>query len=513
MSKAKPGPVIGTHMGKALSDIIARVVIQTRAATVGAEHEARRRATEQMMDDWEVTLGMDARKLLGPLATMDGLPEGIQMLVDKTSNPTNQTDFILNLLAALGGALGVLFSWGPIYYRQLTNKLNFDHPYIPLSPADAADATVRLGLSLDQAYYYAQANGMDRQSFEYMAQLVGEPPPLDEMRQLLKEGRLSQDDFDTMFRYSRVRNEWETSYLEAHSKSLSAADAVEGYIKGQLSHEDAAALFVTAGGRADQFDLAAAIAGNPIGVEQAGALYNHGLIDQETYASVIKHSRINPQFEGIAELTRFHYLTAYQIETMLSKGTVTAAEATRWLIQDGYPADQVAGLVGGATTTKAAKAKTVALSVVVDAYEAGLINQAQAIAQLVNLGYDTAEAETELQAYDARRILAIMNQGITAVRKSYLADRISQAQASNELDALGVHPSLRDHYLTLWNVEIKTEFKELSMAQIGKLFKDGYMSEGYAVGRWEAMGYSEDDSTWLLYIYGKANPNGSAPVR
>lgn len=507
MSKTPPEFPIGRHAGRALAHAIADVTVRTRLGVMQAEAEHRRRAVEGAMDDWEVTLGEFVAKWLSDLRQLPNLPTGLQYLLDTADSPQHQTDFIVELIAAIGGVLSIIGPLGQALYRPVINSANAKWAAIPLAPADAASATVRLGVSRPTALGWAQQSGIAAEAFGLMCDLSGEPPPLDEMRQMVFEGRLSEADFDQMFAFSRVRTDWLAQYKSAHQKTMSAADAIEGYIKGALDQAQASALFVAAGGRADQFDVSALIAGNPIGVEQAGQLYNHGLINDAQYTQVIFHSRINPEFEAMAKLTRFHYLSAYQIHTALAAGQVNPQDATRWLIQEGYPADQVAAIVKGATSAKAAKPKTVALSVVVDSYEAGLIDQAQAAAQLQALGYTAAEANVELQGYDARRILSIIGQGITAVRKGFLADRITAAQASGELDSLGVHPSLRDHYLALWAIEVRAEFKTLTMAQVGSMFKKGVVTEHFAISKWESMGYSAEDATLLLYEYGKPLPN------
>lgn len=496
------------HAGRALADLITRVTKDVRSAMAPIEADHRRRVTEAMMDDWEGEIGRFVGQLLDPLRDLDPQPEWLSEMLARADDPQHQTDFILSLVVGIAGAFSLITQGGGIVWRNTINDIYKSNRYFPLSPADAADAVIRSLLSEGEADGWAAQSGINPAAFKVMVDLTGEPPPLDEMRTLLVQGRISEGDFTKILRYSRVRDEWLADYVKAHYKPLSSADIVEGFIKGRLDEGTAKEMFGVGGGMPDQFDLAAAIAGNPIGVEQALTLLNHGLIDEAAARNVIRHSRVNPEFEDMALLTRFHYLTAFQIERMLTQGTVNPDDATRWLIEDGYPADQVSGLVKGATTTKATKAKSASESLVLDNYEAGFITNAQAVTQLGNLGYHPEEATIIIESYDARRVLALRNQGVTATGKAYKANLIDKATASADLDALGVSSTLRDHYLALWDVERQTDFKLFTKAEVGSMFKKSIISESAAVGFWVGMGYTTAQATLLLYEYGKPTPNG-----
>lgn len=507
MARKPPPSPIGPHAGRALADLITRVTKDVRSAMAPIEAEQRRRTTEAMMDDWEGEIGRFVGLVLDPLRDLEDKPDWLVEMLDRADAPTHQTDFILSLVVGIAGAFTLITTGGSIVWRNTINDIYKANRYFPLSPADAADAVIRSLMSKDEADGWAAQSGINPHAFGYMVDLTGEPPPLDEMRTLLAQGRISEADFERILRYSRVRDEWLGDYIKAHNKPLSAADIVEGFIKGQLSEGDAAQRYGIGGGMPDEFALAAAIAGNPIGVEQALSLLNHGLINEDQARNVIKHSRINPMFEDMALLTRFHYLTAFQIERMLTQGTVTPEDASRWLIEDGYPADQVAGLVKGATTTKASKPKQVAETLVLDNYEAGFITGAQAVAQLGNLGYSPEEAGIIIESYDARRVLTLRNQGVAAVGKGFKAGIVDRSTASGDLDALGVSATLRDHYLALWEVERKTEFKTFTKAEIGSMFKKGIVTADWAVKQWLAIGYNSAQAQMLLYEYGQPTPN------
>lgn len=508
MARKPPPNQVGNQMGRMIAQLVARTVQQTRAATGPAENEARRRHIYGMLDEGEVELGKAAMEVLGGMRDIQHHVPGMKEWLDRMDNPEHAWDFFVALLGAMGSALVMVTGFGQAYARAPLQKVNAQYQDVPLSPADAADGVERNIIDPIRAASEAAKAGVGGEVFNWMTLLTGEPIGIIDALRLWRRGDLPEAELDRMIAYSRIRTEWtaETKLL-AHDV-LPAADVVEAYIKGEISEDEATLRWTQAGGMAKDFPLAALTAGNPIGVEAANGLFNHGLINDEQLTQVILHSRVNPQFEAMAKLLRFHYLSAFQIEQALTKGSITPAQATEWLLADGLPADQVAGLVAGAHSTKAAAAKNVSSSLVLDSYEAGIITQAQALVQLGNLGYHADEATIELESYDARRILSLVQQGTTAVRKSYMMGRIDAATAGTDLDGLGVDSVIRDHLLKLWAIERQIEAKDFTKAEIGGMFKKDIVSEDWAVKQWIAIGYTSAQATILLYEYGKPTPNG-----
>ena len=395
-----------------------------------------------------------------------------------------------------------------VLIQPLINELNQHDPQVPISPADAADMVERNIIDAQEGRLTAAKSGIDNAAFDLLVLDTGEPPGLEQMLTLWNRGLLDEQTLDRMIAYSRVRTEWTDHVKALAHETMSSADAIEAALKGVLPQGQARALYVAAGGLDDQWDTLLATAGNPIGVEQALTLWNHGLISHEQVEQVILHSRINPAFEGIAELLHFKFIPAFQIAEMLKAGAVTGAQATSWLLAQGYPADQVAGFVAMGSATKVVKAKALSESQITEAFDAGILNRAQADAELQSLGYEAAETDFILDLYDYRRKLSMAQSAIGQVRKVFLAGRIDAAQAGLDLDGLGVDPTAKAAYLAIWEVEKGVELKELTASQIGDIYKAGVFSDAQAIDRLEQLGYSSLDAQLLLTHYGGPTPAG-----
>jgi hypothetical protein len=258
-----------------------------------------------------------------------------------------------------------------------------------------------------------------------------------------------------------------------------------------------------------QFQTLLDTAGDPIGVEQAMALLNHGYIAESDAEEVIRHSRINPIFENMALLTRFKFLAPYQVVQAVKAGTATIEQGTEWLLAEGYPVDQVTAVLQANAAPATAAAKEVTESQIAEMYEQGYISLQEAEARLQALGYKQTDTDFILAVYDESRRLTMVKAAVGQIRKVYLAGRIDNATATTDLQALGVDQEAIGTYLAIWTVEQQTELKELTAAQIGDSVKAGYMTTDDATGRWESMGYNATDAGLLLAYYTGVPPVGS----
>lgn len=413
---------------------------------------------------------------------------------------------LMALVSALWSLVQQVIS---VLVRPILNALNAADPQVPLSPADAADMVERNILTEAEGADEAAQWGLNSDRFNKLVLDTGEPYGIDQALSLLRRGLISEDRFSQVLYYSRVRNEFLPDVLQLGHDTMTPGDAIEGVLKGVLDFGTGQALFEKGGGLGEQFQTLVDIAGNPIGVEHADTLLRHGIISEDEFKTIVLHSRINPMFYDVAKLTGLKWLSVIQIELALKAGTVPTEDATRWLLEDGYPADQVAAFVQGAAAAKVTTHKNLTESQVTELYDAGYFTKDQATAELQALGYEPGEVEFILDVYNQRRILSMAQAAINQVRKVYLAGRVGDADASAMLDSLSVDHVARDAYLAIWKVEKASELRELSMAQIGSAYKKGLLSDQDAEARWSSMGYSDADVPILLALYGGPPPPGS----
>lgn len=499
----------GGKLGEHLSRILAETIVHATAATADHKAEHTRRHIDGWLEEAEVTYRPLIAGVVSGLVDNDETPQAWRDLFAQMGDPEHQFDVLLQIIGFIGAAISGLFVLGPIELQQIKNKLYADYQDVPLSPADLADMVERNIVGQDWAEGEAAKSGISANLFDLMVKDTGEPYGVDQALSLLRRGIIDVSRFTEILYYSRIRNEFLPDVLALAHDTMTQGDAVTGALKGVLDHGTAGDLFARAGGLPEQFETLLEIAGNPIGVEAANVLFNHGLISDAELTQVILHSRINPQFEPMAKLLRFRYLSAFQIVNAVKAGSATAQQGIDWLIAEGYPTDQVTAVVHGAAVGKVQAHKDITEAQIATMYEAGAISKPDAEQRLEHLGYAAGEVDFILSIYDERRHLTMIQGAINQVRKVFLARRIDDTTASNLLDKLGVDPGARDTYITVWQVEQASELRELTAPQIGAMLKKGLFTDDQAVTRWEEMGYSAEDAALLLGNYGGPPPPGS----
>jgi hypothetical protein len=499
----------GGPLGKALAQMLAEAFMQAHGATVDATQQARIEATLEAFEAAEDHLRPIMTGMLGNLRGHPDLPPGFDKILEDICETPQGFSIVNVLLTAFGAVIGIIPAVASIYSQALKNDLWSHNPTMPIAPADLADMVERNIVTQEFGETYAAQSGVSAAAFDLLVQNTGEPPGIVDMLRLFRRGVLTVDQMETIVYYSRVRNEWFDNIIASAYDTMGAADAIEATLKGVISQTDSETLFGQAGGLTDQFQTLLDTAGDAIGVEQAATLYDHSLITDDDFVSVILHSRINPLFEPMAHLLTKKFLPAFQIMDMVKSGSATQAQAAAWLVADGYDPDQVSALVGAATSEKVAALKALGESQIVELFNVGQLTQAQAELELESIGYNAQEADYLLSIYAQKRKLAIANQAVASVRKEYLDNLISDAQVLESLAGLGVQTVLADQYLAVWKIEFQMSREPLSVAQIGYGYQSQALSDEEAIKRLMAHRYTADDAAIILSYYGGPKPTGS----
>ena len=328
---------------------------------------------------------------------------------------------------------------------------------------------------------------------------------------------ITEAELNTVIHYSRVRDQFIPDLLKLARNTLSPADAVELKLKDVIGEADAKALFTAAGGVPEQFDVLVDGAGDAIGVEKAVELAAHNVISAETLQAVIHMSRLNPRFYPLAEQLpdgtyplNTRWLAPYEISEAAKVGSATPAEATKWLTQAGYPADQVAAFVQTLTPTAVAKPKEETASMVLEEYQAGMLTQATATTALTNLGYAAAAVPFLLQYAQARQVISARNTAVSRIRTGYLLSLTTEDQARNELAQVGVPATAVNTLVADWTAEAAVPHTALSVAEIGWFVEHAVIPLSQGETLWKMRGLTSADVALMAKRYPPPPPAAPA---
>ncbi|WP_343576723.1 hypothetical protein [Mycobacterium sp.] len=428
--------------------------------------------------------------------------------------------------------------------EKTINEARSKYLATPLTPAVLADMQVRNLIHTDYAHSEAALSGLDGARMDLLTLDTGEAYGIDQALRLYNRGLsmtglepgpnyqtgtplyvggkslateygITKGELDTVVHYSRVRDEFIPDLLKLARNTLSTADAVEMAVKQVVDHDTAAGLFEAAGGVREQFDAIVDAAGDAAGLEKAVELAAHGVITTGQLDQIVGMSRINPRFyylthpdsSGIAPLYR-HWLGPFEISQAVRSGTVTPEVGAKWMAETGYDKDQAAAFTTGIATATLNKPKEETATMVLAEYEAGMLPATStdpakpgATEILESLGYLPKSIPFLLSTAMWRRVVASRNAAVTRVRASFLLYDMDSSQASKDLSRVGVPSETIPDLLTAWDVERSAPHEHLTVAQIGKLVKEGAMSLTAGKTRWSQMGYTATDVEWLGKIY------------
>jgi hypothetical protein len=387
--------------------------------------------------------------------------------------------------------------------------------YEPLSTADAIEASVQGYITKAQAKAYAQQNGLQPDDFDAAWLAAGEPLSRTEMMQLWRRGYVNEQDVKNAIAQSRTKDAYIDWAVLLKDAPMTTADAVEAYVQGYLTEAQAKTIIAMNGLRDEDIDPLILTAGEPLSKTEMLTLLRRGEVTEDQVKDALRQSRLKDSYIDTALKLETQLPALYEVRTLLGQGALSAEQGTQLLLEQGYSPDIVKAIVSSLTGGVVAKVKVITEAQITDLYLEGEFSAQEYIQELEAIGYDQAEAQLIQEVNDWKLAITQRNAVITRIRAQYISGKITQQQASANLDALQISAAMRDRLFDDWNLELEAQVKLLSEAQVVdawfmNLFErnDPAANTQLALSYLTRLGYSGPDATILLEIKNKG-PLGS----
>lgn len=500
-----PGSTLGPH----LVNLFTEGMVKAREALTPMENAEKWKHTTAWLEDLETEMAPFMGQVLGRALENPELPDDARALLEQMTQPNHQFGGILQLMGLLGAVFTVIPALGQAVMLKTVQAEWQNFPYQVLTPAEAAEGVMRGIVDQGTGEDYASRSGVGGSVFNDLVQLTGEPPGPMDMLSLWRRGFIGSGDVESALLFSRIKDVYIPWVLELAYQPMSAADAIETAIKGVVDVGTAQENFEIAGGMAEQFETLYEAAGNSIGTEQVLSLWNQGLAGEADVDATLGRSRLNPIFYPLAKLLRHKFLAPYQITQVLKAGGATPQQANEWMTNLGYGADQAAAIVASGTGGGAATSKAETEGFILTAYTDQVMSEAETLQSLVELGYTADVAAIMLANADMKRELSQRTGAVSAIKASYIARKITSAQATSLLGEINIPAAAINAWLTDWDVEQSAKINTFTLAQIGGFAKKGIIDYPTAVTMWQAMGWTLDEANILAADYDGPNVPGS----
>lgn len=518
-----------------LAQLLGEVIVHHAPWTAEVNEAARRKSTEQFLEDLETHTAGQVGPFLQKVLENTDPPAEIRSLLEEAINPPAQFSAILEQIFLYGIVSNVIGTSVQPFMQEVTNKLNAvavgEGIAQPTSPATIATAVGR-GLNLGDpptvtvpswAVQQAAANGVSQDDINLMASLVGLPPALQELFELYRRGIIDLDQVKTGLQEGDFRDDWVDIAVQLAHSWLTPLDFVRAAVQQQMSYADALSWanktgldtstsvpIDTGSGEAtpDMFGLAYSIAGRPPGPVELGHAANRGIIpwdgvgaDALTFQQGIAESDVKTKWTDILQQLAEYYPPPSEVGTLLERGAITTAQAVALWQAGGVTAELAQGYAYIANQQHVGQDKLLARGDIATGYYDGIFTNAQATALLGDLGYRDDVAEDILSIIDFRREIRAINSVVTRVSSLYGAYKLTATDAKTALESVGVSSEQATNLLGTWETLRVAPIRLPSEREIGLAVKAGTLTQDEAISELGLLGFQPRDAAIVLSAY------------
>jgi hypothetical protein len=381
--------------------------------------------------------------------------------------------------------------------KDVAAKL-FELVSVPLSPADAALATLRGNLDQATALRTAQAWGVSEPDFNVIVGNTGEPPATEQLLEAHRRGKIDTARLVKGILQSRIRNEWVDVIESLSTVPMSTADAVNAVIQNHLTQAQGEAISFQNGLEPGNFNTLVETAGAPLSRTEMEELYNRGEVTEAQVNQALNESRLKPKYNALAFALHTRLLQPNELADMVVWGAISHSDAVAETLKLGYDKTGAERLISSAINRKLETQRMGVVRAVETLYEDNAISSVDASSAISKLGFESAEIGFMLQAAELKRKTKLVNVGLTAIRSKFIGHHVDKGAASGLIDKMGIPHLQRDALLQTWQIERDANVAELTTAQILKALKLGLIDDNDTLTRLLNKGYSEVDAMLLI---------------
>ena len=433
------------------------------------------------------------------------------------------------------GMLGLPFELGQIATRAMVFNFRSKHATALLDPDDLRDAFLRGYISEQFAHDELRKAGFSEDGAQNIMKLWQElPPPSDLIRMAVREAfspdivaRFGQhDDFPAEFekfaKQQGYSKDWALAYWAAHWELPSAEQGFEMLHRGVIDADTLQlllrALDVMPFWRGKLTDIAY----NTVTRVDTRRLFAAGVWDRARVKLEYLRQGYRPEdADAITEWTVRTYgedtagardLTQAAIVQAFKQGRIGQLEAIADLVDMGYDEEEADFIVANAQTQLAdmqasaaeAKIRDVTQSTILRAYGERIVARGEAESMLADLGYtaDGVELLLAVEDFNTQHDLAALRAKV--IEQQFRQGAVSGGDARAQLASAGYGVERADLVVQRWEIQYGAKDRDLTEAQLRNALQRGLIDSAVYVRRVGALGYSDEDAKILLALAGGA---------
>lgn len=478
--------------------------------------DARRKAhLADVLEHFEGDLAPTLAPLFAAALEHPDTPPEIRDLLGALAEPQHFTTALLLGIAAAGILQPVLAAVLAPTVQAISNTAwhgaattTGNPATIHISPVEASVAVLK-GV-FDQAHgaSIAAYSGVNELDFDHLVQIAGNAIGFHDALLLDRRGQLGNITLDDVLHYSNVNPRFYDAAKNLRYSPIPAAEVITASLKGHIDDDTARTWLNYAGLNPINFETLRASAGRPPGLEQMLHLRNRNKATTQDVTDAVRQSDINDHYlPFILELGTYIPPPRSIVPMLRAKG-IDEARARVLLTENGVRPEDQDAFIAEAQTSTATHGKDLTEGLIVRMYTGRFIDRPTAIARLEALGYDATESTTLVDYADSARHEQQVTAAVRMVGTRYVAWRLDKNQATAFLGDAGVAAAAQHDLFTIWDIERAAAAPNLTVAQWQGALRRGLVTHADFVTKLTAFGY---DATEIDLLAGLAFPPPARP--
>ena len=366
-----------------------------------------------------------------------------------------------------------------------------------------ATAVIKGWLEFDKAAGLAHKAGLTEEQFDILTKVAGEPPGLMQLLEAYRRKIIDRERLHHGIRESRVRNEWIDVVEALRYYPPSAAECIEGAVKGHLTLEESKAKAERAGLDPREWEWMFKTHGNPPGAMEMLELWNRGEITEERVVEALKQGHLANRFIPDVLKLRRRLPALGEVIIMIEGGVWDKTKAIKYLRMLGYSPEDAADIAAAGSRSKIREDWHIAKEYVSAQYQLGLVSKEDAIETLETVGYERDEAEIIVSIAELKRLISQQSSAIDKIRSLYISYKIDAAACRTYLISLRIPAEQVGEIMELWRLEREANVKTLTESQIVNAWKYNVIDTQTAMTKLVEIGYTQEDAYILISVANK----------
>lgn len=386
--------------------------------------------------------------------------------------------------------------------------------YDRFTPNESASYAARGLMDEDAARQEALVAGLEPERYEILRRASASPPGPGEVLSLLNRGDFSESEARAALRDSGIRAEYIDPILGLRNQIPGASDVVRFALREVYNpalvrryrmlegFPDAAQADARKAGLDPETMLKYWAAHWTLPSRSEGyEMLHRNVITKAELTDLLRANDVMPGWIEPSIEIAYNPLTRVDVRRMYADGVLDKADVIRSYLDLGYSLKNAERLGEWVSAIKTKSERDFTKGEVIALYQAKTMPLAEARTNLGELGYDEAETGYMLALADYRRDKARRQRAINVARGRFLARQLTETEASDRLDEMGIPAGERDELIDEWTWQLEETPKMLTEPQMRAAWKKDLISEAEYASHLSQLGYDERSQGLLIALY------------